>query len=162
MRRRTRSRLLGISTLAVSITLGLGAATVVGADAKPPTRGRIPESAFDGKGGIDERQVPEYIPALDRDGNEVGWIRYGETVTDADDPERSNQPVAVYADDLKTRVGAMWPGVGYVPNGKTPADAGPPGVHVLDQDGNWIPARPEHFRPPEGSPAAAAAKPSGG
>lgn len=78
------------------------------------TRGTVPESARLADGSIDLSQVPDFIPAVD--GNRtVGWIWSADVLPPAD--EDRAEIVTVYADDLTTVVGHMFPDVGFVPLG---------------------------------------------
>lgn len=78
------------------------------------TRGPVPDSARLPDGSIDHSQVPDFIPAVDGGGN-VGWI-WSADVLPPDGEERV-EAVTVYADDLTTVVGRMFPDVGFVPLG---------------------------------------------
>ena len=78
------------------------------------TRGPVPDSARLPDGSIDRSQVPDFIPAADDDLN-VGWIWSADALP-ADGDERV-EIITVYADDLSTVVGRMFPAVGFVPLG---------------------------------------------
>ena len=78
------------------------------------TRGPVPESAQLPDGSIDNSQVPDFIPATDGDRN-VGWI-WSADVLPAEGEELV-EVVTVYADDLTTVVGRMFPDVGFIPLG---------------------------------------------
>lgn len=78
------------------------------------TRGPVPESARLPDGSIDRSQVPDFIPAADGDHN-VGWIWSADVIPP--EGEASVEIVTVYADDLTTVVGRMFPEVGFVPLG---------------------------------------------
>lgn len=78
------------------------------------TRGPVPESARLPDGSIDRSQVPDFIPAADGDHN-VGWIWSADVIPP--EGEASVEVVTVYADDLITVVGRMFPEVGFVPLG---------------------------------------------
>lgn len=78
------------------------------------TRGPVPDSARLPDGSIDLSQVPDFIPAAGDDGN-VGWI-WSADVMPAPGEEHV-EIVTVYADDLTTVVGRMFPDVGFVPLG---------------------------------------------
>jgi hypothetical protein len=71
------------------------------------TKGPIPEGAIDDAGRLDESRVPDFIPALDQQGEIAGYVRYCGI--------RAGGAVPVYADDLRTPVGYMIPGRGFVP-----------------------------------------------
>ncbi|MDQ3690321.1 MAG: hypothetical protein M3406_09870, partial [Chloroflexota bacterium] len=78
------------------------------------TRGPVPDSARLPDGSVDHSQIPDFIPAADGDRN-VGWI-WSADVLPADGDERV-EIITVYADDLMTVVGRMFPAVGFVPLG---------------------------------------------
>jgi hypothetical protein len=89
-------------------------APILGAPMCPPlpldrelTKGPIPEDAINDAGIIDETRVPDFIPALDPQGEIAGYVRYCAL--------HAGGAVDVYADDLKTVVGHMVPGKGFVP-----------------------------------------------
>jgi hypothetical protein len=95
-----------------------------------PTVGPIPPSAFRPDGSIDRSQVPDFIPALDRKGDIVGYVARDEVM-----PKEGLQPPGglapldkpqtVYSRDLKTVVGHMYPGRGFVPLGTDSNDVPP-------------------------------------
>lgn len=78
------------------------------------TRGPVPESARKADGSIDLSQVPDFIPAAGENGN-VGWIWSADVLPPPG--EAAVEIVTVYADDLVTPVGRMYPDVGFVPLG---------------------------------------------
>ena len=72
------------------------------------TKGPIPSDAFNDAGMLDETRVPDFIPALDQESGEIaGYVRFCAIGTGG--------AIPVYADDLKTVVGHMLPGRGFVP-----------------------------------------------
>lgn len=78
------------------------------------SRGPVPESARLADGSIDLSQVPDFIPAAGETGN-VGWIWSADVL-----PPPGNaavEIVTVFADDLVTPIGRMYPNVGFVPFG---------------------------------------------
>lgn len=106
-----------------AVVLAVGALTACGSKAPEPTssqaamhftRGPVPDSARLRDGSIDLSQVPDFIPAAGDDRN-VGWIWSADVF-----PRPGEAPVevvTVYADDLITVVGRMFPEVGFVPIG---------------------------------------------
>lgn len=71
------------------------------------TKGPIPQDAVDDNGRLDESRVPDFIPALNQQGEIAGYVRHCAIA--------SGGAITVYADDLKTQVGHMIPGQGFVP-----------------------------------------------
>jgi hypothetical protein len=100
-----------VPSLALAAVLTTAAIALVGVSslAAGPTRGTIPPEAFRSGEAIDQSMVPDYIPALGRDGAIVGWVSKTLAVPADDSIDRSMIPV--YADDLKTIVGqyGRWP-----------------------------------------------------
>ena len=94
-------------------------AAVSGATPKP-SRGPIPEAAFRPGQPLDMSLVPDFVPAIDRDGNVAGYVpkealapppRFVEA------EQLPDLPTPVYGEDLRTVVGHMVPGKGFVPLG---------------------------------------------
>jgi hypothetical protein len=87
------------------------------AETDKPTRGRVPYDAVDENGDFDLTKVPDFVPVLDSDGEgSAGWIRKEDAF-----PSTDNSPSPVFADDLETLVGHMYPMRGFVPLGTDPA-----------------------------------------
>jgi len=90
----------------------------------PPSVGRIPQSAFH-NGKIDPSLVPDFVPALDHQGNVAGYVRKSDILPAAADSQgvvlhpspASQGPIPVYDTSLTSVVGHMYPGVGFVPLG---------------------------------------------
>ena len=85
------------------------------------TKGTIPSST---NGTIDSKNVPDFISALGRDGKIVGYIPRAYLVPPlANDPlgSKIGSVAPVYASNPKTLVGHMYPGVGFVIVGRSPA-----------------------------------------
>ncbi len=110
-----------------AIVLVAVALTACGSEAPQPTpskaaidvtRGPVPDSARLPDGSIDLSQVPDFIPAVDGDHN-VGWIWSADVLPPPG--EDRIEIVIVYADDLTTVVGRMFPSVGFVPMGSEAA-----------------------------------------
>jgi hypothetical protein len=74
---------------------------------REPTKGPIPDDAINEAGQLDESRVPDFIPAWGHDDKIAGYVRYCAI--------HAGGAVPVYADDLKTVVGHMLPGRGFVP-----------------------------------------------
>jgi hypothetical protein len=71
------------------------------------TKGPLPDEAINDAGMVDETRVPDFIPALNQQGELAGYVRYCAL--------RAGGAIEVYADDLRTVVGHMIPGKGFVP-----------------------------------------------
>jgi hypothetical protein len=122
---------------------------------QPATVGTIPDSAWQQGGGIDLSKVPDFVPAVSG-GKIVGYIPKGELFPTSGTPQdikptpqsASSGPTpsptaadiaglnadavkTVYASDLTTVVGHMYPNVGFVPVGQAPPAATTPTT--------WIP-----------------------
>lgn len=100
--------------LAVVLVLGAcGGDTPPNSEASPLifSRGPVPDSARRPNGEIDLSRVPDFIPALDGD-RQAGWIWAAAVLPSEGEPRADIVPV--YADDLATLVGHMYPGVGFV------------------------------------------------
>ncbi len=104
-----------------------------GADPSPPpptgsaialTRGAVPDSARRPDGSIDRAQLPDFISATAGDST-VGWIWAADAFPAAGADRVAI--VTVYADDLATVIGHMYPAVGFVPLGAEDAMLPDPG-----------------------------------
>lgn len=138
MFRKGTSRLVSTLTIAALVVSGSAMLGIFnGSEASairhtPPSVGRIPQSAFQ-NGRIDASQVPDFVPALDQQGNVVGYVRKSDILpTPAGSAGYSLQPspaskgpVPVYDSSLTSVVGYMDPGFGFVPVG-SPLPAGTP------------------------------------
>jgi len=108
---------LGVAAAIAITPLSLAAAD----SSRPPTKGRVPAAAFQANGNLDKSKVPDFIPALDRAGNQVGYVSRDLAMPDPSEAG-SEVPIPVYADDLTTIVGSMMPGRGFVPRGARASD----------------------------------------
>jgi hypothetical protein len=100
---------------------------------RKPTKGPMPDNATPPQGGsIFGSLVPDFVPALARDGTTIaGYIPKRYLIgpfdplpgTPSNPPQDEPQPV--YADDLTTLVGHMVPGSGFVPLGSSVPPVGP-------------------------------------
>lgn len=111
--------------LAVVAALALvPAAVAVASSAKTASKGPVPADAFVAGHPVDKSKVPDFIPALDQSGNQVGYV-----ARDLAMPDNANAgseaDIPVYADDLTTVVGRMVAGKGFVAIGKSAADVAP-------------------------------------
>ena len=119
-RARLRRRLAIVAVASVLVTIA-GIGTAVAID-RQLTMGRVPSGAFDSDGTVDAKQIPDFVPALGRDGNIAGYMpreALGIFNGIVDD-----EVIPVYAADLTTVVGHMVAGTGFVPLG-VDADALP-------------------------------------
>jgi hypothetical protein len=89
-----------------------------------PTKGPIPQAAYLAN-GIDAALVPDFVPVQGRDGTSVaGYIPkaylLGSTMPTVTSSPPEGDIAPVYADDLTTLVGHMYPDRGFVPLGVDP------------------------------------------
>lgn len=77
------------------------------------TKGPIPPDAIQ-NGVFNKALIPDFIPALDRDGQVAGYVARDLAIPDG---APANAPIPVFASDLTTLVGHMFPGRGFVPIG---------------------------------------------
>jgi hypothetical protein len=94
------------------------------ADPGHPTKGPIPPAAYLAN-GIDAALVPDFVPVWGRDGTTVaGYIPkayiLGPTLPTVTSSRPEGGIAPVYADDLTTLVGHMYPDRGFVPLGVDP------------------------------------------
>ena len=108
---RHAAAIVGVALVAVVLSAPVGIAAGSG-----PSKGPIPSAALTG-GAIDKSLVPDFIPALDRDGTQAGYVAKDLAIPDG---RPINVPIPVYGDDLKTIVGHMYPGRGFVGLGASP------------------------------------------
>lgn len=127
---RVRSARLSRRTVVVAgmalavVAVGVAAIMTGGSPKVPsaqPTEGTIPSTS---NGSLDLSKVPDFVSAVGRTGGIVGYIPKAYLI-----PGSAHQSVnskigsvaPVYASDLTTLVGHMYPGVGFVPLGTSPA-----------------------------------------
>jgi hypothetical protein len=89
-----------------------------------PTKGPIPQAAYLAN-GIDAALVPDFVSVWGRDGTSVaGYIPkaylLGQTIPTVTSSRPEGDIAPVYADDLRTLVGHMYPDRGFVPLGVDP------------------------------------------
>lgn len=98
-----------------------------------PLRGPVPDDApFVSKDGEAPVSIPQYIPALDRNGEPAGYIHYDTWLHTQQTLEVEALPV--YDDSLKHIVGRMVPDYGFVPNGMKLSELEPLNVEVRTMD----------------------------
>lgn len=148
-----RATLVGAGALALSgvawAGLNSGPAHAVTSQ-RAPTVGTIPDSGRGPSGHVDLSQVPDFVPALSN-GHVVGYVSkthlfptgpgaspgqanattglsaYRPPTAADQAAENAKLVKTVYASDLETVVGHMYPGVGFVPVGQEPqAPSSPP------------------------------------
>ena len=124
-------RLAGLSVLvAALVTIGAIALAVNlfgpgGSSPSTPslTAGTMPLRAQGG--AVNIKKVPDFVATLGRSGKLVGYIPranlFPATRVSAPASSKVGGVAPVYARDLKTLVGHMYPGVGFVPLGRSPA-----------------------------------------
>ena len=119
-KRPARTRVVALADLRRGFA-AMAAATALGGGASP-TKGRIPDEAITANGGLDIKLVPDYIVALDREGNPVGYVKRDDALGLSPQPtDEQGRPgdalITVYGEDLVSVVGEMVPGRGFVPAG---------------------------------------------
>lgn len=126
-----------VSTVVVAVTviaaIGLGLSAAAGSSGEVPTKGTVPESAFREYGRLDPSQMPDFVETLGPDGERVGYTRREDALGmrgPTAEPSLGS-PTPVYADDLKTVVGYMHPGVGFVAAGEPVPNASSPPTTAL-------------------------------
>lgn len=113
------------ATILTGLTLAAGgmllAVALASAASRLPTKGPIPESAFS-SATFDMSAAPDFVPALGRDGNFVGYVSKWD-LTEPPTTVWKGQPesIRVYAEDLVTVIGSMIPGKGFVALGVDPS-----------------------------------------
>lgn len=122
-RRGPHLRWLLLTSIALTVSALVAGTALAGARA--PTKGIIPPEAFRA-GTTDLALVPDYVVALGRDGNAVGYVQreaaLGLAPNSVDALGRPMAPtIPVYGEDLVTIVGYMVPDRGFVPLGTDPA-----------------------------------------
>lgn len=116
------------------------AALVIAACSPVGTKGTMPPGGPNGD--IDPRAVPDFIAVAVGNGGELGYVRkellLPAPTTYSELPHRD--PLPVYADDLRTLIGHIIEGKGFVPLGVDPA-------MIPNRPGQMGPS----FGPPEGA-----------
>ena len=108
-----RSPLGGIALGVVLVVAGLAACSPLA------SKGTMPPPGPNGE--VDVESAPEFIAVAGRDGSVVGYVRK-ELLLPAEGPGRRGvDPMPVYGEDLRTVVGQMVPGKGFVAVGVDPA-----------------------------------------
>ena len=95
------------------VTVCLVSVWAVSGCAAVPTKGTLPPPGPNGQ--LDPSTAPDFLAVADRTAGIAGYARKGDVLGPSDNP------FPVYADDLRTLVGHMVPGVGFVPLGVDPA-----------------------------------------
>jgi hypothetical protein len=87
-----------------------------------PTKGRIPKSLDVTNGSVDLKEIPDFI-AVVKNNKVVGYVPSRDLFGGRPGAPAPTNPIQpVYAANLKTLVGHMYPGVGFVGLGKSPDD----------------------------------------
>lgn len=102
---------LAVLALVAGFILSATAISVAAAQ-YAPAKGPIPDAAVRSNGEIVDGLVPDYVSVVDRNGEIAGYVRKELVIGDPGDA-----PWPVFAADLKTLVGRMVPGRGFVPLG---------------------------------------------
>ena len=127
-RLRRRIALLGLPSIALSVGFVLSILMIASASAAAPTasKGLIPAAAVLPNGDFDPRLVPDFVSTYGRDGESIAGYVPKEYLLHANLPVVSKDlptlpDIPVYGEDLKTLVGHMVPGKGFIPLGVDPA-----------------------------------------
>lgn len=111
---RSSGVMIGLAAMVVLSVAVLVSGTLAGGPQL--TKGPIPPEAVE-NGAFNKALIPDFIPALDRDGNVAGYVARDLAIPDG---APVNAPIPVFANDLRTIVGHMHPGRGFVPLGTSP------------------------------------------
>lgn len=108
-----------VAAVLLAAVLVLAATSVIIGANHVPTKGAIPAAAFPAGGQMDLGVMPDFVPALNREGGPAGYVAKGDLGS------VDSTAVPVYSDDLQTVVGHMVPGRGFVPLGADAAAVRP-------------------------------------
>ncbi len=102
------------------VTNGFGLLAVTG-----PTKGPIPLDA-NVKGRVDLNKVPDFVATVGKGGKVIGYVPKADLFPPSTTgvhlgPQTPLVVEPVYAGDLRTLVGHLYPGVGFVPRGVKPS-----------------------------------------
>lgn len=120
-----RFRLLSSASIAFASAFLVAALAVSVSAGSLVTKGPIPETAFLPGGDIDVRLVPDFVPVWARDGETIAGYVPKQFVLNPIPPGVSTEPLVVpdqpvLGPDLKSIVGHMVAGKGFVPIGVSP------------------------------------------
>jgi hypothetical protein len=122
---------VALANVAVAAAVAGSSGGIIAAD-RLRTKGPIPEAAFKVGAPIDKSLVPDFIPAAGPNGEVVGFVAKDLAIPDGESAALEMDSIPVYASDLKTIVGHMVAGIGFVPLGSTsdsmPAPISTPGL----------------------------------
>lgn len=133
MKRKIRLMVASAVCLATASAVAWGPA---GAGDVKPTKGPIPDAAFRADGSMDQELIPTFIPTMNQQGVEVGWVRFSDV--QGDTQNGTNNAIPVYADDLAQLVGHMYPARGFVPLGTNPESVKAIDIWVGDGKNTWL------------------------
>jgi hypothetical protein len=102
-----------VAGIGVTVALAGGASAAV----YLPTKGAIPPSV---NGVIDLKNVPDFL-SVESGGKVVGYASKGDILPISGRAPIPAGPIPVYGADLKRLVGHLYPGIGYVALGQSPA-----------------------------------------
>lgn len=113
---------VGTGTVLVLVAAGIVALTGLGPGGRgepsaAATKGTIPSSTTNGT--FDAKRVPDFIATMGRNGQLVGYVPREYLIPSPHKALKVGDIAPVYAANLKTLVGHMYPGVGFVPLGKS-------------------------------------------
>jgi hypothetical protein len=119
-------RLGWLSSVGVLVAVLLSGIVFGVVNADEPSKGRIPDSAIAGDGSTRYSEVPDLVVALDRDGNEVGFVAREDIFPElrAAPAADENAPIPVVDADGRL-IGYMYPDLGFVRLGESPPSRTP-------------------------------------
>lgn len=105
----------------------------------PPTMGRIPDDAYADDGMLIRERVPDYVAVWNRSGTEIaGYVSKEEAFPPpSSDWDGTDAPLTVYDGTLKSVVGHMYPGRGFIAIGEDPGSVRPAQMYCSD-DGTTV------------------------
>ena len=144
----------------IAVSLGVGGGVAIAADL---TRGPVPTGS---NGTLNFKQAPDFISVVGSKGQVVGYVPRSDV---AAGPANTAMPTTaigkilpVFGPDLRTLVGHLYPGVGFVALGSSPASVScPPETTIVSNGGSASMSCPTTFVSVpnvvgESTPAAAA------
>lgn len=129
---------IGVGSLGVVATIRF-LPDVAHASDSAPTMGRIPDDAYADDGMLIRERVPDYVAVWNRSGTEIaGYVSKEEAFPPpSSDWDGTDAPLTVYDGTLKSVVGHMYPGRGFIAIGEDPESVRPAQMYCSD-DGTTV------------------------